>query len=102
MSINPGIKCTPSITIESLSLIERLITFSIAGITKAPYSLNPYANYEECMNRRDLCLWYMHDQGKITDEEYAEALEEVGNIDKKPKLEGKNMSMVVSPKGAAK
>lgn len=50
---------------------------TIAGITKAPYSLNPYANYEECMNRRDLCLWYMHDQGKITDEEYAEALEEV-------------------------
>ena len=50
---------------------------TIAGITKAPYSLNPYANYEECMNRRDLCLWYMHDQGKITDEEYSEALEEV-------------------------
>ncbi len=50
---------------------------TIAGITKAPYSLNPYANYEECMNRRDLCLWYMHDQGKITDEEYAAALEEV-------------------------
>ena len=50
---------------------------TLAGITKAPYSLNPYANYEECMNRRDLCLWYMHDQGKITDEEYAAALEEV-------------------------
>lgn len=50
---------------------------TLAGITKAPYSLNPYANYEECMNRRDLCLWYMHDQGKITDEEYDAALEEV-------------------------
>jgi len=50
---------------------------TLAGITKAPYSLNPYANYEECMNRRDLCLWYMQDQGKITQEEYQQALEEV-------------------------
>ncbi len=50
---------------------------TLAGITKAPYSLNPYADYEECMNRRDLCLWYMQDQGKITQEEYQQALDEV-------------------------
>ncbi len=49
---------------------------TLAGITKAPYTLNPYADYEECMNRRDLCLWYMQDQGKITQEEYQQALEE--------------------------
>ena len=29
---------------------------------------------------------------------FAEALEEVGNIDKKPKLEGRNMSMFITPK----
>ena len=49
---------------------------TIAGITKAPYSLNPYVDYDACMERRDLCLFYMHDQGKITDEEYEKALKE--------------------------
>ena len=49
---------------------------TIAGITKAPYSLNPYVDYEACMERRDDCLFYMHDQGKITDEEYEKALKE--------------------------
>ena len=33
---------------------------------------------------------------------FKEAVAEVGSVDKPPKLEGKNMSMVVSPKGAAK
>ncbi|MBR3816628.1 MAG: transglycosylase domain-containing protein [Clostridia bacterium] len=59
--------------VDELTLSE---CATLAGITKAPYSLNPYANFEECMNRRDLCLWYMQDQGKITQEEYNEALEE--------------------------
>lgn len=35
-------------------------------------------------------------------ERFQEAVSEVGAVDKPPKLEGKNMSMVVSPKGAAK
>ena len=35
-------------------------------------------------------------------ERFKEAVAEVGAVDKPPKLEGKNMSMVVSPKGAAK
>lgn len=35
-------------------------------------------------------------------ERFKTAVEEVGSVDKPPKLEGKNMSMVVSPKGAAK
>ena len=35
-------------------------------------------------------------------ERFKAAVEEVGSVDKPPKLEGKNMSMVVSPKGAAK
>ncbi len=49
---------------------------TLAGITKAPYSLNPYANFDKCMERRDLCLWYMWDQGKISTEEYNDALAE--------------------------
>lgn len=49
---------------------------TIAGITQAPYSLNPYVDYEACMERRDTCLWYMHEQGKITTKEYEAALKE--------------------------
>ncbi|MBQ2896808.1 MAG: translation initiation factor IF-3 [Clostridia bacterium] len=36
--------------------------------------------------------------GEIMLDRFAEALEEVGNIDKKPKLEGRNMSMFITPK----
>ena len=49
---------------------------TIAGITQAPYSLNPYVDFEACMERRDTCLWYMHDQGKITTKQYEQALAE--------------------------
>ncbi len=49
---------------------------TIAGITQAPYSLNPYADYEACMARRDDCLYYMHEQGKINDKQYNAALDE--------------------------
>ncbi len=35
-------------------------------------------------------------------ERFQESVAEFGTVDKPPKLEGKNMSMVVSPKGAAK
>lgn len=35
-------------------------------------------------------------------ERFKEAVSEFGAVDKPPKLEGKNMSMVVSPKGASK
>ena len=43
---------------------------TLAGITKAPYSLNPYANYEECMKRRNTCLLHMANEGKISKKEY--------------------------------
>lgn len=49
---------------------------TIAGITQAPYSLNPYADFEACMERRDDCLYYMNYHGKITNKEYQEALKE--------------------------
>ena len=60
-------------TLDELTISE---CATIAGITKAPYSLNPYVDYEACMARRDDCLFYMHDQGKITDKQYKKALKE--------------------------
>ncbi len=42
----------------------------LAGITKAPYTTNPYANFEKCKERQELCLWYMWQQGKISEETY--------------------------------
>lgn len=53
--------------VSELTLAECAL---LAGITQAPYSQNPYANYEKCMKRKDLCLYYMHDQGKISDKKY--------------------------------
>lgn len=43
---------------------------TLAGITKAPYSLNPYANYKECMERRNTCLLHMTNEGKVSKKEY--------------------------------
>lgn len=60
-------------TLSQLTISE---CATIAGITQAPYSLNPYVDFEACMERRDECLWYMHDQGKITDKQYQDALKE--------------------------
>ena len=60
-------------TLDELTISEGA---TIAGITKAPYSLNPYVDYDACMERRDDCLFYMHDQGKITDKQYKKALKE--------------------------
>lgn len=53
--------------VSELTLLE---CATLAGITQAPYSKNPYANFEECMKRKDTCLWYMLDEGKITKEQY--------------------------------
>ena len=46
---------------------------TLAAITKAPYTLNPIVNYDKCMERRDLCLRYMKEEGKITEERYQKA-----------------------------
>ncbi len=72
-----GVK-TAAETYFNKSLSELTISecATIAGITKAPYSLNPYANYDKCMSRRNDCLYYMHQEGKITDKEYKKALKE--------------------------
>ena len=57
--------------VKKLNLIE---CATLAAITKAPYTINPIVNYDKCMERRDTCLYYMHDQGKISDEQYEKAL----------------------------
>ncbi len=57
--------------VSELNLYECAI---LAGITKAPYSKNPYANYDECIDRQQTCLWYMWDEGKITEKQYNKGL----------------------------
>ena len=49
---------------------------SIAGITKNPSVYNPYSYPENNIERRNDILYFMHQQGKISTEEYEAALEE--------------------------
>ena len=49
---------------------------SIAGITKNPSVYNPYSYPENNVDRRNDILYFMHQQGKITTEEYEAALAE--------------------------
>ena len=58
--------------VSDLTLLE---CATLAGITQSPYSKNPYANFEECMKRKNDCLYYMHREGKITDKQYAKYTE---------------------------
>ena len=56
--------------VSELSLPE---CASIASITQNPTRYNPITNPEQHLERRNLVLWNMYDQGKITEEEYNEA-----------------------------
>lgn len=47
----------------------------LAGLPKAPSSLNPLANPQAAKKRRDHVLYRMHDQGYIDDETYNKAVE---------------------------
>lgn len=58
----------------------------LAGITKAPYTTNPYANFEKCKNRQWLCLDYMVKYGIITQEQMDKA------YNKKLKIKSKDES----------
>ena len=49
---------------------------SIAGITKNPSVYNPYSYPENNLERRDDILYFMHQQGKISTEDYEAALAE--------------------------
>lgn len=57
--------------VQDLTLVECAM---LAAITKAPYTLNPYVNYEGASERTIDCLYFMHEQGKITDKQYNKAL----------------------------
>ena len=71
--------------VKDLTLLE---CATLAGITQSPYSQNPYANYEKCMKRKNDCLYYMHQEGKITDKQY----EKYTQIDTKVKAQGSSSS----------
>lgn len=45
----------------------------LAGITKNPTKYNPFKHLEESQKRTIDCLYYMHEAGDLTDEEYEEA-----------------------------
>ena len=49
---------------------------SLAGITKNPSVYNPYTQPENNLERRNDILYFMHEQGRITTEEYEAALAE--------------------------
>ncbi|MBQ8029631.1 MAG: transglycosylase domain-containing protein [Clostridia bacterium] len=42
----------------------------LAGITKSPYSYNPYVNYDKAVARQQTCLGYMLSEGKLTEKQY--------------------------------
>ncbi len=67
--------------VKDLTLLE---CATLAGITQSPYSKNPYADFEKCMERKNDCLYYMHREGKITDKQYNKYIE----IDTKVKPKG--------------
>ena len=48
----------------------------LAGVTKAPYTLNPYYDFKAAKSRQELCLKYMKEQGKITEKQYKKAKKE--------------------------
>lgn len=56
--------------VSELTLSECAV---IASITKAPRSYDPYNNPENLLERRNLVLYNMYTQGKITEAEYQQA-----------------------------
>ncbi len=58
----------------------------LAGITKAPYTTNPYANMDKCKSRQKRCLDAMVENEKITQEQADKA------YNKKVKILSKNSS----------
>lgn len=47
---------------------------TLAGMIKAPATYCPINHYEACLNRRNIVLKEMYEDGKISDEEYYKAL----------------------------
>ncbi len=59
--------------ISELTIAEAAL---LAGITKNPSRYNPYTNLEASVERRDDILYFMHEQGKISTEDYEAGLAE--------------------------
>ncbi len=59
--------------IKDLTIAEAAL---LAGITKNPSRYNPYRHLEASVERRNDILYFMHEQGKISDEEYEAGLAE--------------------------
>lgn len=59
--------------VKDLSISEAAM---IAGLIKAPSSLDPYKNYDKAIERRDMVLQMMNTHGFITDEEFKKASDE--------------------------
>ncbi|MBQ7597463.1 MAG: transglycosylase domain-containing protein [Clostridia bacterium] len=56
--------------VKDLRLVE---CATLAAIVKAPYTLNPIYDYDHCMQRKDLCLDYMHESEKLTNSRWKKA-----------------------------
>ena len=59
-------------TLDELNLAE---TALIAGLPNAPSYFDPYANPENAKDRRDIVLFTMKENEKITEKEYQEAID---------------------------
>ena len=59
--------------VKDLTLSE---SSTLAGIIKSPYNYSPINNYEKCIERRNLVLKEMLNDGFISDEEYSSTLKE--------------------------
>lgn len=69
--------------VDELNLAECAM---LAGITKAPYTTNPYVNMEKCKERQKRCLKAMVEEHKITQEQADKAYA------KKVKIKSKDSS----------
>ncbi len=69
--------------VDELNLAECAM---LAGITKAPYTTNPYVNMEKCKERQKRCLKAMVEEEKITQEQADKAYA------KKVKIKSKSTS----------
>ena len=59
--------------VSELTLAE---SAALVSITQNPTRFNPFTNLENLIGRQQDCLYLMHEQGLITDEEYEQALSE--------------------------
>ncbi|MCM3585992.1 PBP1A family penicillin-binding protein [Mesobacillus maritimus] len=59
--------------IEEVTISEAAL---LAGLLKAPSSLDPYKNYEKALDRRDIVLSQMKKLGKISADEYDNAIKQ--------------------------